>query len=337
MLLTLSGLAVKAGGIGGGIVSEIAVPPAPEVLRTVQAAGAPGGLVAVGSGTEPAPAAQEQVAFRTHTVAEGESLGSIAEAYGVDTQYLIWNNPELGANPDMLLIGEQLLVPGTPGIVYHVALGDTLTGIAATYGIDTGTITSFAPNELESPDWITEGMVLVLPGGVPPAPPPPEPEPAPAPAEPAAPVIDAPAAVVSAPAPPPPAAPAFASSAYSVGFIWPVNGRLNSSFGYRSGSFHSGIDIGAPYGTAVAAAASGQVTLTVYGDYGYGNYIVVRHADGTQTLYAHLSAIYVSIGQYVGQGEAIGAVGCTGWCTGNHLHFEVKVGGGAVNPLAYLP
>jgi murein DD-endopeptidase MepM/ murein hydrolase activator NlpD len=217
-----------------------------------------------------------------------------------------------------------------------VELGDTLNGIAATYSIDTEAITGFKPNGLDSPDWITEGMVLVLPGGVPPAPAPVvTPEPQPAPADTPS-TVDPPAAIVAAPAQPPPA-PAFAAATSSVGFIWPVNGSLNSLFGPRWGSFHSGIDIGAAHGTAVAAAGSGQVTLTVYGDYGYGNYIVIRHSDGTQTLYAHLSAIYVSVGQYVGQGEIIGAVGCTGWCTGNHLHFEVKVGGVAVDPLLYLP
>jgi murein DD-endopeptidase MepM/ murein hydrolase activator NlpD len=83
------------------------------------------------------------------------------------------------------------------------------------------------------------------------------------------------------------------------------------------------------------AAGSGQVVLAKYGT-GYGNYIIVRHGNGLETLYAHLSGIYVGLGQYVGQGEIIGAVGCTGWCSGPHLHFEVHAGG-PVNPLNYLP
>jgi murein DD-endopeptidase MepM/ murein hydrolase activator NlpD len=316
----------------------VAVPPGPDALRLVDGSPAAVQIEQLDSAAPVVTAETKAPAYQVHEVREGESLGSIAERYGVSTQYLIWNNPEMGADPDMLLVGEKVLVPGTAGIVYHVALGDTLNGIAATYGIDTGAITAFQPNELVSPDFITEGMVLVLPGGVPPAPAPaPEPEPQPAPVEAPAPVSDPPPAIVSAPAAAPAPAPAFAAASVTSGFIWPVSGRLNSYFGPRWGSFHSGIDIGAPYGTGVAAASGGQVTLTVYGDYGYGNYIAVRHADGTQTLYAHLSAIYVSLGQYVGQGETIGAVGCTGWCTGNHLHFEVKVGGVAVDPLAYLP
>jgi murein DD-endopeptidase MepM/ murein hydrolase activator NlpD len=157
-----------------------------------------------------------------------------------------------------------------------------------------------------------------------------------------APISGAEPALVSEPTPPP-VPPVLAQPAAaplppaSASFIWPVAGSVNSQFGPRWGGFHSGIDIGAPYGTAVGAAAGGQVVLTVYSDVGFGYHVVIRHDDGSETLYAHLSAIYVGLGQYVAQGEAIGAVGCTGWCTGNHLHFEVHIGGTPVNPLLYLP
>ena len=281
----------------------------------------------------------ERFAFTTHEVAVGDTLTSIGAQYGVDSQYLVWNNPEVGADPDMLITGETLLVPGTPGIVYDVKLGDTVSEIAATYGIDPAAIVSFAPNGLASADVIVEGSALVLPGGVPPPPPPPVVVETPAPVEtdPATPEpppsAPPPRAAAAAPAPPPPPPPAEVSS----GYIWPVSGPLNSRFGPRWGSFHSGIDIGAGYGTGVAAAASGQVVLASYSGYGYGNYIIVRHDDGSETLYAHLSSIWVSLGQHVGHGETIGAVGCTGWCTGPHLHFEVRIGGSPVDPLAYLP
>jgi murein DD-endopeptidase MepM/ murein hydrolase activator NlpD len=243
----------------------------------------------------------------------------------------------MGADPDMLITGETLLVPGTRGIVYDVKLGDTVTDIATTYAIDPAAIVSFAPNDLESADMIVEGSRLVLPGGVPPPPPVVVEEPAPAEIEPVPPV-EAPApAPVIVPAPAPAPAPAPPPAVITSGYTWPVSGPLNSRFGPRWGSFHSGIDIGAGYGTGVSAAASGQVVLASYSGYGYGNYIIVRHGDGSETLYAHLSSIWVSLGQYVAQGEIIGAVGCTGWCTGPHLHFEVRVGGSSVNPLGYLP
>jgi murein DD-endopeptidase MepM/ murein hydrolase activator NlpD len=280
---------------------------------------------------QPAAPTPEPVMYTTHQVAEGDTLSSIAEQHGITTEYLIWNNPLVAADPDMLLIGEEVMVPSTAGIVYDVRLGDTISDIAATYSVDPTAIVSYGPNKLDTPDLIIEGMVLMLPGAVPPAPPPPEPvavEEPPA-AEPAgAPTLDTPSAPVlvrEQPAAPP----------VSAGFIWPVNGRLNSSFGPRWGSVHQGIDIGAGSGTGVMAAGSGQVVLAKYGT-GYGNYIIVRHGNGLETLYAHLSGIYVGLGQYVGQGEIIGAVGCTGWCSGPHLHFEVHAGG-PVNPLNYLP
>ena len=70
---------------------------------------------------------------------------------------------------------------------------------------------------------------------------------------------------------------------------------------------------------------------------GYGYHVITRHDDGSQTLYSHFAAIYVVEAQWVAQGEAIGALGCTGYCTGTHLHFEILIGGVLVNPLAYLP
>ena len=91
------------------------------------------------------------------------------------------------------------------------------------------------------------------------------------------------------------------------------------------------------YGASVVAAASGQVVLTTWDDWGLGYYVVIQHDDGSQTLYAHLSDIYVVQGQYVEQGEAIGALGCTGYCTGTHLHFEVLDQGVRRDPLDYLP
>ena len=96
------------------------------------------------------------------------------------------------------------------------------------------------------------------------------------------------------------------------------------------------IDAFGRYGAAVVAAASGTVVLATT-DSGLGTHIVIRHADGSETVYAHLSAVYVAQGQSVAQGEQIGAIGCTGYCSGDHLHFELYIGGLAVNPLAYLP
>ena len=130
-------------------------------------------------------------------------------------------------------------------------------------------------------------------------------------------------------------------SAPSGKFAWPVAGRMISGFGNRYhpifgyNRFHSGIDLAAPYGTLVKAADGGQVVQAGYfGGYGYS--IMLYHGGGFATWYAHLSSINVSMGQFVQRGQVIGLVGSTGWTTGPHLHFEVRINGGPQNPLAYL-
>jgi murein DD-endopeptidase MepM/ murein hydrolase activator NlpD len=121
----------------------------------------------------------------------------------------------------------------------------------------------------------------------------------------------------------------------AAGFSWPVQGALTSRFGPRWGRMHEGIDIGAAAGTPIAAAAAG--TVIVAGTQGgYGQLVVVDHGGGLSTAYAHQSRIAVSVGQVVGRGSILGYVGCTGHCFGDHLHFEVRVNGAAVDPLGYL-
>ena len=124
-------------------------------------------------------------------------------------------------------------------------------------------------------------------------------------------------------------------------FQWPTNGKISSGFGYRGSSlsgtkkFHSGIDLYAPIGTSVIAADGGQVILAAY-EGGYGYSVLIYHGGGYATFYAHLSGFAVPSGQVVERGQLIGYVGVTGWTTGPHLHFEVRINGAAQNPLNYL-
>ncbi len=127
-----------------------------------------------------------------------------------------------------------------------------------------------------------------------------------------------------------------AATPSAAGLIWPVNGPITSPFGPRWGGFHPGIDIGVPTGTPIHAAAAGTVIWCGW-ETGYGNLVVIDHHNGLATAYAHQSRIAVSCNQDVSQGQVIGYVGCTGFCTGPHLHFEVRVNGTPVDPLAYLP
>jgi murein DD-endopeptidase MepM/ murein hydrolase activator NlpD len=121
----------------------------------------------------------------------------------------------------------------------------------------------------------------------------------------------------------------------SAGLIWPVDGPVTSGFGMRWGRMHEGIDIAVPTGTSVRASASGSV---IYSGWlgGYGNLVVLDHGSGLATAYAHNTALLVGVGQNVSQGDTISLSGSTGNSSGPHLHFEVRVNGVAVDPLAYL-
>lgn len=122
------------------------------------------------------------------------------------------------------------------------------------------------------------------------------------------------------------------------GFIWPAKGALTSGYGWRWGRMHKGIDIAAPIGTPIVAAAPGVVVKAGWNSGGYGNLVDIKHADGTLTRYAHNKRILVQAGQQVQQGQQISEMGSTGFSTGPHLHFEVHaLGKKAVNPIAYLP
>jgi murein DD-endopeptidase MepM/ murein hydrolase activator NlpD len=115
---------------------------------------------------------------------------------------------------------------------------------------------------------------------------------------------------------------------------WPANGTVTSPYGYDGGRRHSGVDIGILRSPHVRAAAAGVVTKVGYveGYEGYGNVVVVAHGGGYSTLYAHLSRPLVRTRQEVAAGERIGVAGCTGWCTGTHLHFELRARGRPVDP-----
>lgn len=126
-------------------------------------------------------------------------------------------------------------------------------------------------------------------------------------------------------------------SATFKGYIWPAEGVLTSGYGYRWGRMHRGIDIAAPVGTPVVAAAPGVVITSGWNDGGYGNLVEIQHPDGSITLYAHNNRNLVRVGQQVDQGQQIAEMGSTGYSTGPHSHFEIHPSGqGAVNPLALL-
>ena len=126
----------------------------------------------------------------------------------------------------------------------------------------------------------------------------------------------------------------------SAGLIWPVSGPVTSPFGPRClegvCGFHPGIDIGVPEGTPIEAAAAGTVIYCGWEE-GYGNFVMIDHGNNLVTGYGHQSRIAVSCGEHVSQGQVIGYSGCTGYCFGPHVHFEVRIDGKPVDPMGYLP
>ena len=285
----------------------------------------PAGAILEPEATPPAAILGPPPIFTVYQVQAGDTVSSIAARFGLKSESIVWNNVEI-TDKDVLAVGQLLRIPAMDGVIHEVRLDETLSDIAARYSVDLNAITTFTSNGIKKPDDIQEKQLVFVPGGTVPAPP--APTPAAAVAQPTQPPASAAAA---------PAASAAAPSTSSGGLIWPVTGPISS---YMGPSHPLGIDIdlynnpNAP----ILAATSGVVTFAG-GDAccSYGLYVVIVSPGGIETLYAHLSSINVVQGQQVAQGTVIGYGGCTGYCTGNHLHFEVIDNGVRQNPLSYLP
>lgn len=132
----------------------------------------------------------------------------------------------------------------------------------------------------------------------------------------------------------PAVASAHTDAGWQLSLGWPASGTITSPYGQDGDRWHPGLDIGILRSLDVTAAADGVVTQVgfVQGYEGYGNVVLVRHRAGYATLYAHLSQALVRVGERVSQGQSIAVAGCTGWCTGTHLHFEVRSRGRAIDP-----
>ena len=243
----------------------------------------------------------------TYTVQAGDTVQAIADLFGLQPTTISWANPSIEDAPDLLRIGQEVTILPLDGAYHQVAEGDTLTSIAEEYEVTPEAITACEYNLLEPPDYpIKEGLWIIIPGGEKPY---------------------VPKVVTTYTGPVP-------EGAQGTGrFQWPVLGRITQGYWYG----HRAIDIGAPTGSALMAADGGFVSFAGWTDVGYGYLVVIDHANGFATYYAHMSNIYVFEGQAVDRGQVIGAVGSTGWSTGPHLHFEVRHYSVQQNPRAYLP
>ena len=237
-----------------------------------------------------------------YIVRNGDSLSQIAKMYGVSVNTIVWANDITGG---IITPGQKLVILPVSGIKYSVKKGDTLSSIAKKYKADASEIMAF--NGIPETTAINEGDVIIIPDGEQSLP-------------------------ASTNGTSKPTSKLYGTSNvpdYSGYYIRPVS----SEDGRKTQGLHgyNGIDIGAVTGTPVVAAASGDVLVARSSGWngGYGKYLVIRHDNGTQTLYGHMSAIAVQEGTHVFQGQVIGYVGNTGKSTGSHLHFEIR---GAKNP-----
>ena len=271
--------------------------PILNTLPGVAETSAPGASAEV----ESPPQRYEIVAY---AVQPGDTLSGIAIRFGLSWETVSWANSL--PNVNSLRVGQELTIPHVDGYPYTVKWGDTVGSLSSRYKSESAEI--IAVNNLPSPDALFVGQLLILPGGRPPPPPPPP----------------APARVVVESAP---------SAPSSAGFVAPLVGLLTQYFGYG----HEGVDIARPHGTPVQAAGGGRVVEARKLGYSYGWYLIIDHGNGFQTMYAHMSAFLVDLGEDVEAGQVIGRVGITGRSTGPHLHFELHLNGRPVNPLNYLP
>lgn len=235
-----------------------------------------------------------------YVVREGDTLSQISEMFDVSANTIRWAN-DLSAKAT-ISPGDRLVILPVSGLQHIVTSGETLASIAKKYKGDVTEIAQF--NGMHAGDALAVGIEIIIPNG-----------------EIAAPTATKPSSNGTTNV-------AYSGPSYDGYYMRPIVGGVKTQgiHGYN------GIDIGTSYGAPIYAAASGEVIISRDGggwNGGYGNYVVVRHGNGTQTLYAHNSSNAVAVGAYVAQGDVVGYVGSTGRSTGSHLHFEVR---GAANP-----
>lgn len=269
--------------------------------------------------------------FLEYEVQQGDYLFGIADKYGLSPESILFSNYDvLEDNPHALQPGQVLRIPPVDGAAYTWHEGDTIEGVATFYGVDAREIIDWPGNninpslDLTAENAIEPGTVVMIPGGT--------------------------REFRGLYAPriqrTNPAAARILGEGYcgtilegAIGtgaFIWPTTSTWIS--GYTFSAYHPAIDIGGSEGSAIYASDNGVVVYSGWNNWGYGYVIVLDHGTGWQTLYAHLSSLAVGCGQSVFQGTVIGGMGCTGNCTGTHLHYEMQSDlYGKVNPQNFLP
>ncbi len=235
----------------------------------------------------------------TYVVRKGDTLSEIANMFNVTTNTIIWSNDIKGGKVSP---GDKLVILPISGLRYTVKSGDTIQSIAKKYKGDVDDITQF--NELAVNTKLTVGDVIIIPDGE---------------------MLSGHDATAPQTASTVKKLKQYLSAPIFDGYYMrPIIGGVKTQ-GIHG---HNGVDLASNFGANILAAASGEVIISKSSGWngGYGSYIVIKHDNGTQTLYGHLSGVLVSVGDTVSQGQVIGNMGSTGKSTGTHLHFEVRGG-----------
>lgn len=244
-----------------------------------------------------------------YTVKTGDTVSSIAEKFGVSIDTVRWEN-NLKSIKDIRPGNELKILPVT-GVAHKIQHGETIYSVARKYQVDPQVIVNWPYNSFANDETfaLAVGQQLIIPDGIMPKEKPTVPRPYYA------------------------QVPAAGTIAGTGQFVWPAGGRITQRFVW----YHPGIDIANNGAPGILAADSGTVVTVGWpSPWSYGNRVVIDHGNGFVTLYAHLSAIYVSSGQGVSRGQAIGRMGSSGRSSGIHLHFEIRLNGGKISPLSYL-
>lgn len=251
-----------------------------------------------------------QEAFE-YTVAEGDTLSTIGQSFGVTVESIRYANNLTSLH--YLKIGQALIIPPVSGAIHEVKSGDSLGSLAKEYEVAEQAIADF--NYLDEPFALAVGQKLIIPDAkIPPLTPP----------LPVTPPTYGPAAYVTLPR-------AVTGVTGTGRFMWPTRYQIITQY---FSWYHPAIDIGKD--SPIFASDSGTVVRAGWWTNGYGFAIQIDHGNGYVTTYAHLSRIDAAVGRVVGQGEVIGQMGSTGRSTGPHLHFTIQYNGGFLNPLSYL-
>jgi LysM repeat protein len=249
----------------------------------------------------------------THVVEEGETISSIATRYGLQPSTILWENDL--TETAKITPGQELKILPVDGVRHKVTRGETIYSIAKKYGLDEAqaqVIVDYPFNEFLNDETfdLVVGQHLVVPDGVPPA----------------APATTRRLATSTL-------TPDAGSVSATGSYIWPASGSISQNYRF----YHKAIDISNRGGGPILAADAGVVVTSGWVDNsGYGNRVVIDHGNGSVTLYAHMSAVQVRVGQRVNRGDVLGQMGSTGRSTGVHLHFEIRQGGALLNPLNFL-